>query len=192
MSLYATYADGELLGLLQQGDDAAFTEIFDRYWPSLYALAIKQLRSAHEADEVVQELFIELWDRRAHLQVTRSLAHWLAGAVKYKVLTIFSRRQAQSRTTGELPEHLPSTAATPGSLLELQELLTRLEASVRALPQRAQLVYRLSREEQLSNRDIAHVLQISEKTVENHMNRALHSLRHTLGGAAVSVLLSIL
>ena len=192
MALYHTYTDEELLKLLQEGDHTAFASIFDRYWNLLFSLAVKQLGDPYEAEEVVQEIFTEVWARRAGVKITCSLNYWLAAAVKYKTLTIFSNRHRRLLLTGDLPEDTLSETALPYSLIEMQQLMAQLESVVAALPERPRVIYRLSREEHLSNREIARQLQISEKTVENHMNRALSSLRKTFGDAALSLVLFLL
>lgn len=184
MASYNTYTDFELLQLLQNSDKKAFAELYNQYWDKLFALATRQLDNPYEAEEVVQELFIELWERRANLKIVRSLNHWLAAAVKYKVLTIFSNRYRRPQLTDQFPENILSETALPNSVIELQQLIVQLESLVDALPERPRVVYRLSREQHLSNREISQQLQISEKTVENHINRALGSIRKTLGDAA--------
>ncbi|WEK33684.1 MAG: RNA polymerase sigma-70 factor [Candidatus Pseudobacter hemicellulosilyticus] len=187
MADYALYTDQALTDLLQQEDQLAFREIYNRYWNLLFTLAARQLDNAQEAEDTVQQLFIEIWERRKNIQVKRSLNHWLAAAVKFKVLSIYSARHRQLSITGILPEDLPAQTPQPHSILEMQQLMAQLEAAVEALPERPRIVYRMSREGNLSNQEIARQLDISEKTVENHMNRALTSIRKSLGDAALSI-----
>lgn len=189
MTAYSIYRDDELVALLQKDDQQAFKTIFDRYWGALFAQALKKLGNAQEAEDLVQQLFIEVWERRSRIQITRSLNHWLAAAVKFKVLTVYSSRYRRMHTSSEIDEELPADTPLPDSIIELQEMMATLEAMIEALPERPRMVFRMSRDLQLSNKEIAEQLDISEKTVENHMNRALGSLRKSLGDSAMSVFL---
>ncbi len=139
----------------------------------------------------MQQLFIEVWERRTRINIIRSLNHWLAAAVKLKVLTVYSSRFRSLQTTGEINEEYPADAPLPYSIIELQQMMAKLEVLVEALPERPRMVFRMSREGQLSNKEIADQLNISEKTVENHMNRALGSLRKSMGDSPISVILLV-
>lgn len=191
MASYSTHTDEELVVLLQQNDQAAFREIYDRYWKILFAQALRKLNNNHEAEDAVQLLFIEVWERRAGIRITRSLHHWLAAAIKYKVFSLYSDRYRSLIASGEISTDIPEEAPLPHSLLEMQQLMAALEALVEALPERPRIVYRMSREGELTNKEIADQLNISEKTVENHMNRALNSLRKNLGNSTLSIILTI-
>ena len=191
MASYSTHTDEELVVLLQQNDQAAFREIYDRYWKILFAQAVRKLNNNHEAEDAVQQLFIEVWERRAGIRITRSLHHWLAAAIKYKVFSLYSDRYRSLIASGEISTDIPEEAPLPHSLLEMQQLMAALEALVEALPERPRIVYRMSREGELTNKEIADQLNISEKTVENHMNRALNSLRKNLGNSTLSIILTI-
>jgi RNA polymerase sigma-70 factor (family 1) len=191
MVSYCTYADDELVELLRRNDPIAFREIYNRYWKQLFVQAAKKLNNNHEAEDAVQQLFIEVWERRANIRVTRSLHHWLAAAIKYKIFNLYSDRYRLMTASAEISTDIPGDTPLPHSLLELQQLMAELEAMVEALPERPRIVYRMSREAQLSNKEIAEQLNISEKTVENHMNRALSALRKSLGDSALSIVLAI-
>jgi RNA polymerase sigma-70 factor (ECF subfamily) len=191
MAAYRTHTDDELVELLKQHDQHAFREIYDRYWEQLFAQAVKKLDNNHEAEDAVQQLFIEVWERRANLRITRSLHHWLAAAIKYKVYSLYSDRYRSMRASAEISTDIPENAPLLHSLIEMQQLIAELETMVEALPERPRIVYRMSREGGLSNKEIAEQLNISEKTVENHMNRALNALRKSLGNSTLSIVLTI-
>lgn len=188
MTVYSTYTDNELVALLQQDDQQAFEALYDRYWNLLFAQAFRKLDNAQEAEDLVQQLFIEIWERRARIRITHTLNRWLAAAVKYKVMTVYSSRYYRMRPSGEIKEELPSDAPLSHTIIELQELLSRLERLVEALPERPRMVFRMSRDAQLSRKEIAEQLNISEKTVENHLTRALGSLRKSFGESNLPVI----
>lgn len=174
------FSDQELVHLLQSGNEAAFTELYNRYWDKLFAIAAHKLQNLAEAEEVVQDIYLELWNRRAGLQITTSLPAYLSTAVKFKVINILALRHRRLR----YQEHAVQSAAA-GDLsteqwLRFGELQSRLAALVNELPDKCRLVFRLSREEGLSHKEIAATIGVAEKTVEAHLSRALRTLRTQL------------
>jgi RNA polymerase sigma-70 factor (ECF subfamily) len=83
LTLTKPYTDQQLLDLIRTDDRGAFTELYNRYWDKTYAVALHRLEDEHEAEEVVQEVFLSIWQRRATLQLTHTVATYLAVAVKY-------------------------------------------------------------------------------------------------------------
>lgn len=174
------FSDQELVHLMQSGNEAAFTELYNRYWDKLFAIAAHKLQNLAEAEEVVQDIYLELWNRRAGLQITTSLPAYLSTAVKFKVINILALRHRRLR----YQEHAVQVAAA-GDLsteqwLRFGELQSRLTALVNELPDKCRLVFRLSREEGLSHKEIAATIGVAEKTVEAHLSRALRTLRTQL------------
>jgi len=177
----SSFTDEQLLDLLAQGDADAFTEIYGRYWKLLFYVAVKRLHNHTEAEEAVQNIFLDLWARRKSIIIKRSVKYYLAAAVQYQVLNFFTRRKLTQRLEFDGKE--PATDST-SQYLSFHELEKQLTELVDALPEKCRLVYRLSREEQLSNKTIASHLGISEKTVENQLTKALARIRAGLGHTA--------
>lgn len=173
-------SDQELLHLMQSDSNAAFTEIYSRYWDKLFAIAAHRLHNLAEAEELVQDIYLELWNRRQQLQITTSLPAYLATAVKFKVINILARRHRELL----YQQHAVQSGATADLSTEQRvsfgELQSRLAALVNELPDKCRLVFRLSREEGLSHKEIAATIGVAEKTVEAHLSRALRTLRTQL------------
>ena len=172
------FDDDKLVQLLQKGNDAAFTEIYHRYWDKLFSVAANKLQfDLKLAEELVQDIFLDLWHRREVLDIRGSLSLYLAAAMKYKVIDARLKKQRQRAYA----ENLAATTADGDTSTEKQisfdELQHRLSALVHDLPEKCQLVYKLSREAGYSQKEIAHQLSISEKTVESHLARAVKTLR---------------
>ncbi|MBC9928966.1 RNA polymerase sigma-70 factor [Chitinophaga qingshengii] len=176
MSLYRTYTDEALLPLLQDSDETAFNEIYHRYCKLLFAVAANKLNSLADAEEIVQDVFADLWKRRLEITIERSLKSFLAAAVKFQVYSVMARHHRQrARMAGFEPDSMSiSPVEEQYNLKVLQE---QLYHSTAGLPERCRLVYQLSREDGLSNKEIAAAMAISEKTVENQMTKALRHLR---------------
>lgn len=188
MQTFSQYSDSELLHLLAGGSDEAFTEIYNRYWKKLFAVAAARIQDMEEAEEIVQEIFVSLWKRRETLEVTTALDRYLVVSVKYRVIKVLGKRY-QSRKYMHSMQASDLEDDSTRQWLAFEELQERLEALVSGLPEKCQLVYRLSREKGYSQQQIAEALHISEKTVEAHLGKALKALRHGLNQFLLSALL---
>lgn len=181
MPLTAELSDNELLHLLKSGDRNAFTELYSRYWKKMFTVAAGKTGQPEEAEEIVQDIFISLWHRRDSIHITTTLAAYLAVSVKYRVIKLLAKRYRQQRFTDHALEAISSEWKSAQDALELEELRSRLELLVAGLPEKCRLVYRMSRDEGLSQKEIAANYGISEKTVEAHIGKALKTLRTGLG-----------
>lgn len=177
---YTILDDKELTGLLQNSDELAFTEIYNRYWTKLFAVAANKISDLDEAEEIVQDIFVSLWKRRNELDTINTLGPYLAVSVKYRVIKVLAKRGHQQKYS-DYTQHIASlTDDTTQQWLDFEELRGRLAAFVADLPEKCRMVYRLSRESGFSQKQIAAELGISEKTVEAHLGKALKTLRTRL------------
>lgn len=185
MSVYAAYHDEELTTLLQNGDEYAFREIYARYWKPLYYSALNILNNKESCQDIIQELFIDIWQRRNSLQVQTSLKGYLFTAVRYKVFKEV-RKSADESLFTDLDNRLSSF--TGDSHLLFAEIQRLVKQAVDQLPDACRQVYILSREEDLSHAEIAQKLNISTKTVANQLTKALKHIRTSLGLSLFSIL----
>ncbi len=179
MSNIKTYTDSELLVLLKEDNPKAFTEIYHRYWDRLYTVAGNKLDDLFLAQELVQEIFLDFWKRRESLSLKDNINGYLATALKYKIINIRHRRTIEQKYVDHAKKS-DSLAYSMEQELQFEELKSRLQGLVAKLPDKCQLVYKLSREEGLSQKEIAKQLEIAEKTVEAHLTRALKAIRSGL------------
>lgn len=163
---------------LRSGDPEALGQIMDSLWAPLCGYARRMLPEGSDPQDVVQEAFVRLWIRRAHLREDGSLRALLYTTVRNACLdeirTISRRQKLQSR------ESHPSVAPSPYEDIQGAELQRLAAAAVARLPEKRREVFRLVREEGLSYRETAAVLGLSEQTVANHMSLALADLRTAL------------
>lgn len=174
---------------LIQGDESAFTALFKTYYAVHCAKAQYLLKSAYEAEEVVQELFKKLWETHSTLPRVLSPAAYLSQAVRNACL---NRLKQQGRITHEdlTGKHVAYEESTDAA--ELIRIQYRIEQAVQELPESCQAIFRLSRFEQKTYPQIAEQLQLSPKTVENQMGIALKKLRQTLADLRVVIFFGIL
>jgi RNA polymerase sigma-70 factor (family 1) len=181
MPSMVSLSDNELVDLLRVENRQAFSEIYSRYWKKLFVVAANKAGSAEEAEEIVQDIFISLWDRRETIEITTSLNAYLAVSVKYRVLKILAKRYQYNKYADHSLNFLTEAVNSTQDWLEFEELKSRLQILVASLPEKCRMVYKLSREEGLSQKQIAAEYGISEKTVEAHIGKALKTLRTGLG-----------
>lgn len=180
MHNYDTLDDWELTDLLKSGDRLAFTEIYNRYWKKLFSIAANKINDLEEAEEIVQDIFVSLWNRRDALCITTGLGSYLAVSVKYRVIKVLEKYSHARKYSDYSKNALDMVHNSTEEWLEFEELKARLSEFVAELPQKCQLVFRLSRESGFSQKRIAEELEISEKTVEAHLGKALKILRTRL------------
>jgi RNA polymerase sigma-70 factor (ECF subfamily) len=172
--------DGELLARLRRGDEGAFDAVFRAYYGALVGLAEGMLRHRAVAEEVVQDVMLELWRRRETLAVEESLRAYLFQATRNRALNHLRHRKVEHR--GE--PHARGESVTPAAadaLLAEEEIDVAVRRAVAGLPDRCREVFELSRVHGLTYAEIARTLGISVKTVEAQMGKALKVLREKLG-----------
>lgn len=176
MNAYSSHSDQLLVRLLEVSDRDAFTEIYNRYWDRLFYVAGKKIKDLYEAESMVQDLFLDLWQRRQTLEVEGELSHYLAVAMKYKIINFQARKERAARYVSQ---HAAEADRATEEWLSFNELKGRLDKLVTQLPQKCRLAYEL-REEGLTQKEIATSMGVSENTVETHIGRALKFLRSGL------------
>jgi len=169
-------SDVDLLAALYSDDEGSFAEIYQRYCYRLFALAYQKLKSRETAEELVQDLFENLWNRRASHEI-QQLEQYLFSALRYRIINHIKTQQV--RAGYELYRRLNASEAdsTTENALALNELSTALLAGVQRLPAKTREIFQLSRLEQYSVAEISGRVHLSEKAVEYHLTKSLKLLR---------------
>jgi len=170
------YTDHELLLSLYDGDHNAFREIYRRYWDKLFYIAAKKLDDLHEAESIVQDVFVDLWQRRERLAITGALDGYLVVAVKYRMLNFLARQDRARAYRQHAAQQSAAADRSTEEWLSFEDLKEWLDKMVARLPEKCRIAYQL-REEGCNYKEIARQMQVSEKTVETHISRALKTLR---------------
>jgi RNA polymerase sigma-70 factor (family 1) len=171
---YATLDDQHLLLELRQGNETAFNEIYQRYWEKLVAIGYYHTRDKQMTEEVVADVLTGLWHRRQELEI-RSLSAYLGTAVKFAVFKVVSRHQRRQQILRE--QGVPDADDGTEKKLEARFLREFLDGVMETLPEKTRLVFRYSREDQLSVAEIAGKMELSPKSVEYHITKALKTLK---------------
>jgi RNA polymerase sigma-70 factor (ECF subfamily) len=179
MIAYANTTDNDLFALLKNGDNSAFRALFDRYYKYLVVTSNNILGDPDAARDLAQDVFFDCWKKRADIVLQSNLKAYLRRAVVNKTLNYIKARRLNFME----PERLPETPAAYDNAqvqLEHADLQQVVHAAIASLPERCRLVFTLCRLENFSHKEIAEQLEISTKTVENQMTRALAMLKEAL------------
>ena len=191
---YRTHTDQELTALLKAGDRNAFNEIYDRYWPPLYLHVNRMLRAEDVAQDLVQDLFIWLFEKAGHLDINTSLSGFLYTAVRNRVLNAIKRDKLKDNYLVEIAAFAEHMVYTADEQLHVKELTAVIEREIDLMPPKMREIFNLSRKSHLSHKEIAASLGISEHTVSTQIQRALLRLRNNkeLRYAITTILLKII
>jgi len=176
---YNSFDDAAMTALLKEGDKTAYEAIYNEYWPKLFSYIYNRLKSKEAAEEIIQEVFFSLWMKRATLDLTHSLSAYLFTAVKYQIFNYLRSDQVRRKYASQAAVQQADNSNEEN--IAANDLKNTMEKEISRLPEKCQQVFRMSRQEHLSISDIASTLNISHKTVENHLTKALRQLRMVLG-----------
>lgn len=184
------YSDEEMLLLLLKNKEEAVFMVFDKYWETLYLSAFSIVKDRFLAEDIVQETIIAIWNKRTELSITYSLKAYLFASVRYASYKKW--RKLLVRQEESLEEVEIADSHSPFEALAYQDLKSKIDKVVNDLPLRCKEVYLLSREDQLSHKEIAERMNISTKTVESHLTKALRILRLSIDNLSIiAVFLSL-
>lgn len=192
MTNFTKFDEEELIDLMQQDSLGAFKEIYTRYWKKLYAEAHKRLKNRDSAEEIVQELFTTLWHKRYTLSINQTLGGYLYASVGYRVIDHYRKELIRLKHKEALKVVYSEADHSTEDAIMLKDLELNIHAFVNQLPDKCRSVYELSRIDHKSNKEIALHLGISEKTVENHLTKALKRLRLSLNNYLMLLIILIL
>jgi RNA polymerase sigma-70 factor (family 1) len=174
--LYPQAGDFDLFTLVKASDERAFEELYNRHWPILFSIACKRLDSREKAEDIVQNIFIDLYRRRTTIDLAISLSAYLRQALKFKIIneyrSAFNRNKYQKSLF--LKNHCKIDFSDP---LEAKDLEMKINMILNRLPEKCKQAFLLSRKENLSYKDISIGLCITVSTVEKHISKALKTLR---------------
>lgn len=188
---FSKYSDQELAAFLRSGDTAVFKVVYKRYWDKLLVVAGKRLGDFQEAEEVLQDIFLNLWLRRRDFELRVNFDNYFAVAVKFQIINRLAKRSRESLRNKAFADGRTEITEPAGIQFDLTLLQRQLHDAIETLPGKCQLVFKMSREQDLSNKEIAKALDVSEKTVEKHMTNALKTLRTRFGNLLPVLILLI-
>lgn len=174
MKEYQSYNNKILLELLSKSDELAFTEIYNRFWQKLFAIAYNRVKEIQAAEDIVHDVFASLWASREK-NVIEFLENYLATATKYMVLDKIKKKERERiYNTSNQTQVFEMPVETS---LYYKRILEIVKKEVDKLPEKCRLIFKYSRNEGMPVKQIAKELHLSPKTVENQLNKAIKQLK---------------
>lgn len=177
---YKSCSDRELIGLILADNHAAYLEIYERYSPRLYFHACKKVADRDDVKDLLQDVFSALWHNRHSLTHESSLGGYLYATLRYRTIKLMTQKKPATGHLEALSTDIPDPTHADDRVREVQ-LGQLIEEEIVQLPPKMQEVFRMSRQQYLSHKEIADELGLSETTVKKHVNNALKVLRQKLG-----------
>jgi len=177
-----TWSDSELFEELKKDNKMAFSILFDRYSDILFRFIQKRIESIPDVEDIIQEVFISMWNRRSKIEVADSIYPYLFKAAKYEMIDWLIKSEKRNRHLDylEINKDQYLIGTTSEDELIAKELARLLENEMSRMPDTMRSVFRLSRSEDMSIKDIANQLSLSEQTVKNNVSMALNRLKFKL------------
>ena len=174
--------------MLQQSDAKAFEELYGRYWFRIFRYAFTKVHQQEVAEDICHDVFLSLWQRRGQVQIQNAEAY-LIQAAKFSVIAFYRAKQSDEKHLPVYAGSVPGTHNETEYQLFFRSLEQAWQEALQDLPQKTRDVFQASRIEQLSNREIATRLGLTEKAVEYHITKALREIHLRLKDFFVLLLL---
>jgi RNA polymerase sigma-70 factor (family 1) len=184
MLFYKTASNPQLVDLLNNSDSNAFTEIYNRFWKKLLAIAYKHTKDRYLAEEIVQNIFISLWQRKSSLDI-KNLDAYLATAIKFAVFKHIYKQNRRKEIIAQF-DFREGSCDTEEQLNAkfINEYVNNL---TEVLPEKCRMVFKYSRFDDMSVPEISIAMGIAEKTVEAHLTKGLKLMRVVLKNVGLGI-----
>lgn len=172
------YTDSELVNLLIQNDEAAFSELYIRFKDRLYYFCLNLLKSREEANDIVQEIFIRIWESRNFVNPDLSFSSFLYTMARNRILNYFRDVDIDEKVKSILAQRIPIEENRIETDLIYTEYQKILKEAIEALSPQRKKIFNMSREENMSHKEIAAQLGISVNTVQEHISESLRFIKN--------------
>lgn len=179
----ADFEDRSLLAEIADGQEPAFEKLFYLYKDRFFATALKMTRSETVAEEIVQEIFMDIWHKRELLYRVENADAYLFSIVYHKIYRFYKQLSKEKASRQNVIEEVDNFEYTTDNMIFAAENAKLINNAMKKLPEKQQLIFRLSRLQGYSREEIASQLNISPNTVRNHLTEALKSMRKHLGNS---------
>ncbi|WP_126974390.1 RNA polymerase sigma factor [Gynurincola endophyticus] len=189
---YQKASDIELWHKCRQNDKKAYSELFERFFPSLYKQATFYTRNEMDAEELVMDLLLAIWEKRSLLNITVTVKGYFQRSLRNRIINYLHKNIPGTEPIELIPEEqLMSNLSTDRQLLE-KEIIIAYQKQLDQLSPRRRQLFLLSREENLTHPEIAQKTGLSVNTVKNHITSAIHTLRENTEGLTTFCILLII
>ncbi|MCE6989570.1 RNA polymerase sigma factor [Dyadobacter sp. CY323] len=176
---YHLLSDELLVRLMRVDDAEAFSEVYKRFWRPLFQSARYKVKSEEIAEELLQDMFLNLWEKRTTLQI-ENLGAYLFGVLKYQIVNHYRALFLAEKYADFTQSQLDGYVHDADLAVNIQDIVSVFNEVLQQLPPKTSRVFHMSRLEFKTNREIAAALDITERTVEHHITQSLKLLRQQL------------
>jgi len=169
--------------LLGENPEKGYASIFDNYYSAMCAFAMKYVDNSFEAEQCAMDVFLKIWEKRKELEIKTDLKYYLFASVRNRALDLIRKNSRKSSLDSEAFKHIPAADPDPEERLYWKNAVFRVEAAIDDLPKRCKRIFLMSRHDGKKYHEIASELNLSVKTVETQISRALKSLREVRASA---------
>ena len=180
--------DNQIIEQLRVGSKEAFRSLFDAFGPKIHAFALSYWKNNADAEELLQDVFLKLWEVRASLDISKNIKSLLF-KICINLVYDFIRRKNIEKAYLDYSGNNQSYSDNTWNEIIYNDMLSNLNHLVAGMPEQRQRIFRLSKEEGLSNDEIAKQLNLSRRTIENQLYRAVSFLKDKLATGSLPVFL---
>lgn len=166
--------------LKEWNTDKGFEALYKNLYTPLYRYAMGLLADEMQSEEVVQDVFMRLWQQRLDINIETNIQAYLYRAVHNQIMNLLNHEKVKDKYKTYAKNRTAQYAESPAQTVYAKELKSKIEAALKKIPEKCSVIFHLSRQEELSYKEIAQRLDISIKTVENQMSKALKIMREEL------------
>ncbi len=181
--------DQEVIERIKEGSKEAFHILFDKFGPKIYSFALAYLKNKSDAEELLQEVFLKLWEVRSSLDCSKNLKSFLYKICINLIYDFIRRKNLEQVYLEYSGRNEILTADNTWHEIIYNDMLDKLQQLIITMPEQRQRIFRLSKEEGLSNEEIAAKLNLSKRTVENQLYRAVSFLKEKINTGSLPALL---
>jgi len=167
----------DLMADIVKGDQAAFSKLYDLFYPALIQHVVSKINDETVAQDILHDLFLSLWKSRERMAEIQSLPAYLYASVRYLIIDHLKKAALHNKHEEIETMEIDSREEPLEDRLYYRYLLDRVNKEIDNLPEKCRAIFKMSREDYMSNKDIAEYLQISESTVENQIRKALQRIK---------------
>ncbi len=182
--------DSFLVDALKEGDELAFKAIYRSYWKKLFYTALRKGASREEAEELVQNIFVSLWEKR-EVSSIEHLDRYLLTSLKYSIINLLRSKKIEENYVSNGARFLPQIDVGTEASLAFADLSVALEKGLACMPDKTRTIFKMNRLEYYTVKEISQSLNLPSRTIEYHLNRAIKSLRLHLKDFVLSFLFSL-
>jgi len=171
-------SDRQLLADIRKGSDEAFRQLYEKYWEDLYRMAYRRLASPEDIKDILQDVFLSLWNNINEVNADESLGGYLYTCLRNRIFNFFEKRQNRLNCLMKQPFNPVESEEIIWNRFNTKEIQKFIALQVAAMPPKMKRIYLLSKKEQLTISEIAELMNLSPQTIKNQLHRAFERMRH--------------